>query len=146
MANNYLSLPFQPGLLMDQKEHPTVDLNASIAQKLHLLTTTNFGECKFDDNFGCPIWETDFETIPAVNTWRDKTARMLEENIKLNEPRLSNVKVSMGMMQEEFMNEELKVAKQVKRRIELKIVAKVEETSNPFEFNTYFYFAPISFD
>ena len=144
--SRYLTLPINAALLISKQEHPTCDLKQSIAQKLHLITTTYYDECKFDDSFGCPIWENDFETIPSVNIWKDKTAKLVEEVIQKHEPRLSNVKVNLGMMQEEFIEQESKLAKQIKKRIELKIIATIEETSEPFEFNTFFYFSPISFD
>lgn len=144
--SRYLTLPINASMLINKQEHPTCDLKQSIAQKLNLITTTYYDECKFDDSFGCPIWENDFETIPSVNIWKEKTSKLLVEVINKHETRLSSVKVNLGMMQEEFIEQESKKAKLIKKRIELKIAAIIEETRESFEFSTYFYFSPISFD
>lgn len=144
--DKYLTMPIQAGLLIQKQEHPTCDLKLSIAQKLHLITTTHYDECKFDASFGCPIWDNDFETIPSVNMWRDKTSKLVEEVVRIHEPRLSNVTVTLGMMQEEISDSQNKLLKQIKKRIELKISGTIEKTSEQFDFNTYFYFSPISFD
>jgi hypothetical protein len=48
----YLRLPFRPDMLIARQEHPICSLNESIAQHLHLLVTTYYGECKFDESFG----------------------------------------------------------------------------------------------
>jgi phage baseplate assembly protein W len=145
VTTKYLRLPFRPDLLIQRQEHPMCSLTESIAQHLHLLVTTYYGECKFDANFGSPIWEADFENITSINVWRNKTAKELEDVIKLYEIRLTDPKVSINLFQEEFLDEAVS-SKVMKRKVELKVTARVESTSEKFEFDTLFYFSPISFD
>jgi phage baseplate assembly protein W len=145
MNTKYLKLPFRPDLLIKRQEHPLCSLTESIAQHLHLLVTTYYGECKFDDNFGSPIWEADFENITSIDVWRNRTSKELEEVILRNEPRLANPKVNVNLFQEEVVDEVV-ASKMMKRKVELKVTAKIEATSEQFEFDTLFYFSPISFD
>lgn len=145
MTSKYLKLPFRPDLLIKRQEHPLCSLTESIAQHLHLLVTTYYGECKFDDNFGSPIWEADFENITSIDVWRNRTSKELEEVILRNEPRLVNPKVNVNLFQEEVVDEVV-ASKMMKRKVELKVIAKIEATSEQFEFDTLFYFSPISFD
>ncbi|MCW3127958.1 MAG: hypothetical protein JWO03_3616 [Bacteroidetes bacterium] len=132
-------------MLIGRQEHPVCSLTESIAQHLHLLVTTYYGECKFDPQFGSPIWEADFENITSINVWRNKTGKELEDVIKMYERRLSEPKVNINLFQEEFVDEAVS-SKVMKRKVELKVTAKIEATSEKFEFDTLFYFSPISFD
>lgn len=145
MKNSYLRLPLRPDLLVKRKEHPLCSLSESIAQNLQLLVTTYQGECKFDETFGSPVWDADFENIPSINVWKTKTAKDLESILKQKERRLMDPKVAVNLFQEEVMNEMVS-ALMVKRKMELRISAKIEATNETFEFETMFYFSPISFD
>ncbi len=141
----YLRLPFNPELLIKGKQHPLCSQSESIAQNLQLLMTTYYGECKFDESFGSPVWDADFENIASINVWRNKTAKALEEVLKAKEKRLSAPIVTVNLSQEELRNE-LTSSFMIKRKIEIIISAKIEATNDLFEFNTEFYFSPISFD
>ena len=145
MKNSYLCLPFRPDLLVKRKEHPLCSLSESIAQNLQLLVTTYQGECKFDESFGSPVWDADFENIASINVWKNKTAKELEAILMQKERRLVDTKVSVNLFQEELVNE-LASALMVKRKMELRISARIESTNETFEFETMFYFSPISFD
>ena len=145
MKNSYLRLPFRPDLLVKRKEHPLCSLSESIAQNLQLLVTTYQGECKFDESFGSPVWDADFENIASINVWKNKTAKELEAILMQKERRLVDTKVSVNLFQEELVNE-LASALMVKRKMELRISARIESTNETFEFETMFYFSPISFD
>ena len=145
MSNRYLKLPFRPDMLINRQEHPVCSLTESIAQHLHLLVTTYYGECKFDESFGSPIWEADFENISSINTWRNKTGKELEEIIRKYENRIVVPKVNINLFQEELVDK-ASSSKVMKRKVELKVTARIESTSEQFEFNTLFYLSPISFD
>ena len=145
MSNRYLKLPFRPDMLINRQEHPVCSLTESIAQHLHLLVTTYYGECKFDESFGSPIWEADFENISSINTWRNKTGKELEEIIQKYENRIVVPKVNINLFQEELVDK-ASSSKVMKRKVELKVTARIESTSEQFEFNTLFYLSPISFD
>jgi phage baseplate assembly protein W len=145
MAQQYLKLPLRPDLLITKQDHPVCSLTESIAQHLHLLFTTYYGECKFDESFGSPIWEADFENITSINAWRTKMGKELEDIIMKYELRLSNPKVNVNLFQEEFIDEAVST-KSLKRKVSLKVTARIEATSEQFEFETLFYFSPISFD
>ena len=145
MSIRYLKLPFRPDMLINRQEHPICTLTESIAQHLHLLVTTYYGECKFDESFGSPIWEADFENISSINTWRNKTGKELEEIIQKYENRIVSPKVNINLFQEELIDK-ASSSKVMKRKVELKVTARIESTSEQFEFNTLFYLSPISFD
>lgn len=145
MTSKYLRLPFRPDLLIQRQEHPMCSLTESIAQHLHLLVTTYYGECKFDENFGSPIWEADFENITSINVWRNKTGKELEDVIRMYEKRLVDPKVNINLFQEEFVDE-IVSSRVMKRKVELKITARIEATNEQFEFDTLFFISPISFE
>ena len=55
MRLKYYTLPLEPELLMQKKEHPGCALKQSVAQHLHLIITTAFGEMQSDVDFGNSI-------------------------------------------------------------------------------------------
>ena len=145
MESSFLKLPLRPDLLIKREEHPVCSITESIAQHLHLLITTYYGEVTFDDTFGSPIWEADFENLTSIDVWRNKTAKELEEVIIKNERRLTQPKANITLSQEEVMDEALG-SKMMKRKVELKITARLESTRESYEFDTLFFLSPISFD
>lgn len=144
--NNYLTLPLVAGTLIAKREHSRCDLTQAIAQKIHLLTTTQLGEVSFDPSFGCTIWDTDFDIMPNINSWKDKIMLNLKELLEQKEPALTQIKVTVQIVQEEFMDEKKTVVQRLKRRLDLHIQAKLTLTNEPFDFRNTFYLSPISFD
>ena len=55
----------------------TCNLQQSIAQRIHLMLITNINEFRYDRNFGCIIWESDFETLKEA---QDALALILTDN------------------------------------------------------------------
>ena len=63
MSFQFYNIPIKFSDLTEKKELAKIGLGESISRLIHLIAITHFGECKFDDTFGCEIWEHDFENI-----------------------------------------------------------------------------------
>ncbi len=141
--NNYYTLPLNVKRLIGSKSHEKGGLNESISHYLHLINTSYFGECTFDESFGCSIWIIDFDNLKSTKKLTSLIQDSLSDSIKIHEKRLSNVKVIVRMKQEEIVGVE--EANRIKRKINITIKGKVIKTSEAFLYTEYFYIGPLSY-
>jgi hypothetical protein len=119
------------------------DLNESISHYLHLINTSYFGECTFDESFGCSIWIIDFDNLKSSKKLTGLIQDSLNESIKRHERRLNSVKVTVRMKQEELTG--MESSNRIKRRVDITIKARVTKTSEAFSYLEYFYIGPLSY-
>ncbi len=124
---------------MQGKNLPQCSIEESIGQQLHLLMTTAFGEIEHDQEFGCIVWETDFDNLTAVNRMRDQIKQSVVAAIKKYETRLENVTAEVSI-QQELMRDN-----QAKKRITLSVKGIIRSTRQPFSFKDSFYSGPLSY-
>lgn len=143
LKDRYYTLPVRFSALMEKKAHPTCDLKSSVAQYIHLITTTYLGEYRVDPDFGCSIWEFDFDNTMTDNRIKEGLKRSLLQALGKYEKRLHNIEISVNIMQAELT--QLINSKRVKKRIELKIKAYLIHTNEPFNYYEFFYLGPLSY-
>ncbi|HRH66163.1 MAG TPA: GPW/gp25 family protein [Bacteroidia bacterium] len=143
---NYLTQPIDFGGLIRGEEHSKCSLQQSIAQRIHLFLVTTRGEFRMDPDFGCIIWEHDFENMPNVNTWKDKMMTTIKEGLKKYEPRLMNQEVSIVTSQEEFADDKGNASRRIKRRLDIKVKANIRKTNETFLFEETLYISPVWLD
>lgn len=119
------------------------NLQQSIAQRIHLILITNFNEFRYDNKFGCIIWEHDFENVPNISKWKDSMAKAVKEELEQYEKRLQNIKTSLELTEEEFRSKDKDVYRKIKRRVDIKINANLKLTNEPFFFQELLYVSPI---
>lgn len=78
-------MPLQADTIMRRQEHATCSLRHSVAQQLHLLITTAFGEVPADESFGCNIWEHDFDNLTSGSKMKELIRQSLLLAIELHE-------------------------------------------------------------
>ncbi len=142
--DKYYTLPLEPKTFTEGKEHPKTDLKYSIAHFLHLILTSHLGECKFQPELGCSLWDSDFDLVVSANLLKDKMQNALREAIEKNEKRLTNIRVEMKLSQEEIT-----VAgsgMRIKRKLDIKAGGTIAKTNERFDFHERIYIGPISYD
>src|ERR1700744_1006601 len=94
----YYELPINFSTLM-QTNHdlPTCELKMSIAQNINLIITSKYNEHRFDDTYGCVIWNMDFELVLNENAWREKVNQSVMQSLKRHEKRLEIYNTSVYM-------------------------------------------------
>ena len=143
MNFQYHSLPFALDKIMQQKELPKCSLQQSVAQHLHLIATTAFGELPADENFGCSIWDLDFGNLSSVNKTKESIKHSLLLSIQLYEKRLGNVRVDLLMGQEEPA---VKAAGHcIKKVIHITVAGVLKSTNEAFRYHDRFYTGPLSY-
>ena len=135
MKETYYDLPIRFDLLMQKnRELPTCSLDKSIAQNIFLIIT-----------YGCEIWETDFELINNVNTWKERVRKSIVQTITVHEVRLKNIDVDVDVNEEEIKIEAKNLVT-IKKRLAITIRAKTIKTGEPFSFSTKLFISPLSLD
>lgn len=141
MAKDFLQIPLQAGLVTRQKELKRSTLTESVADMIHLITITHFGENKQDESFGNELWENDFETIDNVQAFKEKLAESLQIAVTQHERRLSGIKVNVGF--EQVMTTVYN--RRVRQRIQITIEGTLRKTNEPFIHNEVFFMGPLSY-
>ncbi len=124
----------------------TCSVKDSIAQRLHLILITNLGECRFDKQFGNLIWDHDFENIANINTWKDTMSKAVKEAVEKFEYRLFNIKTSLDVTEEEFMDKDKLMMKKLKKKVAVKIQGNIKTTNEQFFFQELLYVSPLWMD
>jgi phage baseplate assembly protein W len=118
-----------------------VSLADSVANFMHLMTITKFEECKHDPNFGCAIWDHDFEVITNMQGFKERIRLSMEETIKTYEKRLSNVIVEINIQQFQSVIKK----RRVKNRINVTVTGSLVETNEFFRWEEKFFIGPLSY-
>jgi phage baseplate assembly protein W len=139
MSHEYYCLPLNFEELLERRALPRCSVQESIAQHLYLMLTTHFGESRFDPNFGCVVWQQDFEAMTNMR-WKDDVQRSMELTISSREPRLEQVKVLVGIDDFEMKG----VNQRIRKRLEVTVRAVLHRTNEPFAFRASLFVAPLS--
>jgi len=146
MKNLYYDLPLRFDLLKKKNtEHPICNYDRSIAQHIFTILTTRFGEHRYDRTFGSEIWDTDFETIANVNTWKEKVRQSVDTAINKHEKRLKQITVNVDLSEEEIRSPITDILS-TKKRLQLIIRGKTILTGEDFVFETKLFISPLSID
>jgi len=145
--NKLYKIPISMTALINKQQLEACDLKRSIAQNLHLILTTKQGEYKFDPQFGCPLWDLEFENITINPSFRDVLTQYIKEDIVNYEPRLTNVEIFLDFKVEEIPSKGGKFDnKRLKRKFEIKINGNLVTTNENFNFSHKMYLSPFSYN
>lgn len=143
MQLEYYSLPLRLDAVMQKKEHPKCSLQHSVEQHLHLILTTAFGEVAGDEQFGCGIWEHDFDNVTSSHKLKEIIRQSLLQSIAGHENRLSGVRVDLLLRQEEIQS--AADSQRVKKHIDITVTGVLQLTNERFRYNDAFFISPLSY-
>ena len=143
-TNNYLKLPLALGDLHKKRQHERCSLRQSVAQNLHLILTTSFGEMLIDPSFGSAIWDSEFSNITFDGGKKESVVQKLQESIKAYEQRIDNCKITLNIEQDRvvsvFSND------QMKRKLVIQISAVLKHTNESIVYRDSFFIAPLAYN
>ncbi|MGB0949741.1 MAG: GPW/gp25 family protein [Marinirhabdus sp.] len=143
MPKDFYSLPLVPAAFTSNNEHKRCSIKESISRFLHLLATTYYGECTFDESFGNALWEVDFDNLSNNDRLRSIITDSIQDSVKHFEKRLERVGVEIKLRQETSSAKASNYV--VRKRIDIFITGKIKQTNEDFSYVESFYIAPISF-
>ncbi len=141
LKNQYYKLPLDLGSICRQNEIPLLDIKASIAQNIHLIATTFMGESKYDPDFGCSVWEVDFDNASTNNELKENLKGSLTNAILDYEKRITDFEVSVEIRQSELRT----LVQRIKKRIDISVEGKLAATNEKFSYYEYFFIGPLSY-
>jgi phage baseplate assembly protein W len=141
MKNSYYRLPLRLDRIIQKKQHETCQLNHSIAQNLHLIISTYRGEVAYSDDFGCSVWDEEFN-IQVNLRWKEILCDSLKQAVIQFEKRLlfNDVKVSM-QEQTKFVEKE---NVRIRRIIQIEIAGTIRKTNEPLKFRDMIFISPLA--
>ena len=142
MKGIYYKLPIDFGGLMKKQDLAKIALEDSISQSIYTLMTTVFGECKFDETYGCELWDTDFDLLKSDDELKVFVAKSLKNSIIQHEKRifLQDIEIKIS---EQNLGEINK--KRIKKKVLVSVRAIVLETNRPFVNDFSFFVSPLSY-
>ncbi|MBP7513602.1 MAG: GPW/gp25 family protein [Flavobacteriales bacterium] len=140
-------IPLDVGKFFQQRRFEMKPLHRSIAEHIHLFLITGREEFEFDREFGCEVWDNDFETQSAMIVWVDRIAESIRTRLCVYEKRLSEVEVTVDHTQAEFSTKEgEKVSSRLKRKLTIRLTARIASTNEAFRFEDTIFMSPFSLD
>jgi len=143
MNGQYYKLPLKLSTILEKKDMAVCNLEESVSQHIHLLITTVLGENKDDPNYGCQLWESDFDIKASNNEVKEQVEIAVRTAIVRYEKRLSQIRVTAVVSQEEL---NMAAGRKVKKKIKVSVNGTLAKNNNPFHYSSYFYVSPLSFD
>jgi phage baseplate assembly protein W len=106
--------------------------------------TTAFGELSSDENFGCSIWEYDFDNLTTGHKIKELIRESLYDAIGQYEKRLDGVRVDLLVRQEEIAHEVF--GYRIKKKLSVTVTGVLRATNEKFTYEDSFYTGPLSHD
>ena len=141
MPASYYRLPLDLEGIVERQQLPRCSAQESIAQHLYLILTTYLGESRYEPDFGCQVWEQDFEAMTTMR-WKDTVQASVERAIIAYEPRLVRARALVSVSDFELKN----VHQRIRKRLDVAVSAALHRTDEPFAFQASLFVAPLSLD
>jgi len=143
MSNPLYLKPLRFSAISNGHDLDKQDLGASISQYIELIIFTRYGEHRYNPEFGCEIWDMDFELIVSEAIWEEKLRQSLLRSIKKFEKRIYDVEVDVNISEiNKFYP--LRNVSEIKKKVELVIKGKVNKTGEKYMFKTSLFLSPLS--
>jgi phage baseplate assembly protein W len=143
MSDYLYNKPFRLIRLFENRDLQGADAGKSISQHIELIIFTRFGEHRHNNNFGCEIWDLDFELIVSETTWEEKFRQSLLKSITDYENRLYQVEVEIKMTEVE-KSFTIRNVTEIKKKVDISIRGRINITGEKYYFNTALFLSPLS--
>lgn len=143
MAISFYKKPFDFSRIFSNNPLESCDNGVSIAQHIELIIFTRFGEHRFDRDFGCEVWELDFELIVNQAMWEDRMCQSLMQAVKQQEKRLYDVEAEIKVRDVEKIFP-LRRITEIKKQVDIMVSGKLVATGENYVFNTALFLSPLS--
>lgn len=115
----------------------------SIDQHIEMLLTTCPGEHHFDSDFGCRIWDLDFQVISSFEQWEKQFKQFVRDSIVRYETRLTDVALDIHL-REIVKEERSNCSITVRKRADIYVTARLISTDEPVRLKYTLYLGPLS--
>ncbi|HEY2648960.1 MAG TPA: GPW/gp25 family protein [Puia sp.] len=141
MQHSFYKLPLSLDLIVQKKKQATCPLIHSVAQNLHLLISTYRGEAAYSDEFGCSLWDEEFNIQLNFN-WKETLIDSLKQAVGRFEKRLQLQEVKVMMQEQNELLEEGNL--RVRKCLHIEIRGVIKKTNEPFHFRDIIFISPLA--
>ena len=117
----------------------------SIDRNLELIITTCPGEHKFDPDYGCDIWDLDFENVVSIQRWESEFIAFVSRSIQQYEPRIIETETKVNFFDVKNQHE-FSGAISIRKRVDINIFAEIISTGKKCCFCYSLYLGPLTSD
>jgi phage baseplate assembly protein W len=142
--NSYLTIPLSCNALIHKQKQSRCSLEDSLKQHIHLLIRSQFRENRFDDAYGCMIWEKDFDTIRSVDRWKTELHDSIQKSLKVYEVRLSDLDITVNLDDLKILDQKTRKVVEIRRRINVFVKGTITQTNETFNHTEHIFFSPLS--
>ncbi|MFD1258007.1 GPW/gp25 family protein [Mucilaginibacter terrae] len=135
--------PFSLKNIFNGQDIDKQDVGASISQYIELIIFTRYGEHRFKPDFGCEIWDLDFELIISESMWEEKLRQSLLRSITQYEQRIYDVHIDVHIKEVNKFYP-LRNVSEIKKKVEIVISGKMQQTGENYVFTTSLFLSPLS--
>lgn len=143
MNKSFLKIPLETNSLLELEPNSYCSELESIDQYIELILTTCPGEHAFDKNFGCKIWDMDFEKVSSRKKWEDEFSKYIYEAVSLYEKRLNDITVSIEVM-EVTKEDEVTKTTAIKKKVVVQVKGYILNTAKYGIFRYKLFLGPLS--
>lgn len=145
MEQQYYKLPLNLDVIFneDHAEIATCSEVESIDQHIELIITTCPGEHKFNKNFGCRIWDMDFERVVSRKKWEEDFAAAIKKAVEAFEQRIKDVDVTIHIM-EVTREDRLTKSTAIKKKVDVKVKGQLVSSAYNCTFKYRLFLGPLS--
>lgn len=140
----YYKIPLNTQSLASKQRHPLLEASDAIKQHVHLILRTHYKEYRYDNNYGCFVWDKDYETIRSVSKWKKDLHLSILEALERNEKRLSSIRVDLEVDEPKVIDPKTKKPIKLRKRITIIISGVISRTNERFQHTEYIFFSPLS--
>ncbi|PXV63765.1 phage baseplate assembly protein W [Dysgonomonas alginatilytica] len=145
MKTQYYKLPIQFDFVFgdETSQMPKCSEKESIDQYIELLLTTCPGEHEFDHEWGCRIWDMDFENVTAKSDWEEKFKGHILSSVQRYEERIKDISLELTIDDVARIDYNLQTTA-IKKQVLVRIIASLLSTGEKCCFNYALYLGPLS--
>lgn len=143
MSENFFNKPFRFNSIFSGAGLQATDLGKSISNHIELIIFTRYGEHRYQDDFGCEIWDLDFELIVSESIWEEKFRKSLLKSITDYEFRIYDTAVEVHITEVENVYP-LRNITEIKKKVDISVRARIKTTGEKYFFNTALFLSPLS--
>jgi phage baseplate assembly protein W len=143
MLQHFYRTPLNFGHIAQGMAAPKCGAGESISQVLFLLICTRKGEMPGEPEFGCEIWNLQFEQFNNARLWEDVLESSLQSGIEKFEPRLHEVTVRISVREVE-VSYPFREYPDIKHQASIQVQAKLRHSGERFSFSTAIFVSPIA--
>ncbi len=139
--SRFYTFPLHLSKLIEGHELNACDIRESVRQYIRLIVTTTCGELCYDENFGCGLWDYEFDNVAGKMQIKDRIRETLEESIRKFEQRLVLNRVKLNINEEELGIDK---GRRVKRQLSIEVNGVIKKTGEHVRIHERFFIGPYS--